>query len=232
MSGTDNLKILLYFSSHRQVKEIEYSSFFINKTKFIKDRSEVMIHCDNDSLQNEDIQPYIKYETKFHITRSKQTFPIYPNGVFNGFLKGLSNNFNFFQNYDYVIHLVPDCYITSEDKIKKLLIDNLDSEYNFIVDHHPYHNPYTRFQYACDFFIFKPKKIINIFSDHSDENVVVAENWLYSKIHEYNIPHKIICRGPESLLWNIDDYGLIHNHNLLRIKSIIDGNEDKNLRHC
>lgn len=228
MSG---IKILIYFSSHRQLKEIEYSSYFFNRTKFLKENSEVMIHCDNDSLYNDEILKYTKYETNFYISRSKQTYPVYPNGVFNGFLKGLSNNFDFFKNYDYIIHLVPDCYIINEDKIVDLLNDNINSEFEFIVDYHPYHNQYTKSQYICDFFIFKPKKITNIFSDHSDSNVIVSENWLYLKIHEYNIKHKTICRGPESLKWNIDDYGLIHNHNLEMIYSILNDKDYKNLTH-
>ena len=231
MNGIDDIKILLYFSSHRQLKEIEFSSYFFNKSNFLKQNSEVMIHCDNDSLESDVILKYSKYEAKTYISRSKQTFPVYPNGVFNGFLKGLSNNFEFFQNYDYVIHLVPDCYITSEEKIVDLLKENINSEFNFIVDYHPNHNSSTQLQYICDFFIFKPKNITNIFSDHSDINVIAAENWLYSKIHQYNIPHKTICRGTQSLLWNIDDYGLIHNHNLLRIRSILEGNENKNFSH-
>ncbi len=226
-----NIRILIYFSSHRQLKEIEYSSYFFNNTKFLRENSEVMIHCDNDSLNNEDIYPYIKYDTKWYLNRSKQTFPTYPNGVFNGFLKGLSNNFDFFKNYDFVIHMVPDCYITNENKIVELLRENIESEINFIVDYHPDHNSQTKEQFVCDFFIFKPKKIFNIFSDHSDDNVIVAENWLYKKINEYNISHKKICRGIESLKWNIDDYGLIHNHNLKRIESILSGNENKNFKH-
>lgn len=228
MSG---IKILIYFSSHRQLKEIEYSSYFYNKTEFLKNNSDVMIHIDNDLFKNDDVLEYTKYDTNCYIARSKQTYPVYPNGVFNGFLKGLSNNFEFFKNYDYVIHLVPDCYITNEDKIVELLNDNINSEFDFIVDYHPHHNQSTISQYTCDFFVFKPKKIPNIFSDHSDINVVVAENWLYSKIHEYNIKHKTICRGQESLRWNIDDYGLIHNHNLKRIESILSGYDDRNLIH-
>ncbi len=226
------MKILIYFSSHRQLKEVEYSSLFFNKTNFLKENSEVMVHCDNDSYDDDLLMEYMKYNTKTYLSRTKQTFPVYPNGAFNGFLKGLSNNFNFFQNYDYVIHLVPDCYVTDESKIVDLLINSYNTEYNFIVDHHPYHhNLSAKTQYVCDFFIFKPKLIPNIFEDHSDENVLVSEHWLYLKIHEYNIPHRIICRGVESLNWNIDDYGLIHNHNLLRIQSIIDGNENKNFKH-
>lgn len=180
-----------------------------------------MVHCDNDSLTNDQLNQFIIYEAKTHLVRRKQTYPVFPNGVFNGFLKGLSDNFTFFQDYDFVIHLVPDCYIVDETKIVELIEENLDSEIDFIVDYHPEHNGSTKFQFCCDFFIFKPKKIKNIFSEHCDTNVIVSENWLFSKIQEHEINHLKICRGKESLEWNIDRYGLIHNHSLEKIESIL-----------
>lgn len=221
MIGIENPKILIYFSSHRQLKEIELSSAFFNRTIFLKNHSEIMVHCDNDSLESDKVKEFIRYEAKTYLVRSRQTFPIFPNGVHNGFLKGLSTNFDFFQDYDFVIHLVPDCYIVDEMKIVDLINENLDSQINFIVDYHPEHNESTKFQFCCDFFIFKPKKIKNIFSEHCDMNVKVAENWLYSKIHEHEIKHLKICRGRESLEWNVDRYGLIHNHSLDKIESIL-----------
>jgi len=218
-------KILLYYSSHRQLDEIELSSFFFNRLNFIRENSDVMVHCDNDSLSNDELGKFIKFNTKCFISRTKQTFPIYPNGYFNGFLKGLSNNFDFFQNYDIVIHTVPDCYITSEDKIVDLILKNINSEFHFVVDYHPDHFPAggTKSQYISDFFIFNPKKIKNIFSDHSDDNPLVAESWLYKKLHEHNISHETIYRGPNSPRHEIDDYGLIHNHDINKIKQILNG---------
>ena len=61
-------------------------------------------------------------------------------------------------------------------------------------------------------------------------NPIAAEAYLYEKIEQYNIKHRTICRE-NSLYWEIDSYGIIHNHNLDRIKSILDGNENKNFTH-
>jgi hypothetical protein len=48
---------------------------------------------------------------------------------------------------------------------------------------------------------------------------------------EYNIKHRIIQRVG-SVYWNIDNFGMIHNHNLSRISKILyDDIDDENLKH-
>ncbi len=230
------MRILIYFSSHRQLKEIEYSSEFFNRTSFLKEYSDVMLHCDNDSYNDELIKSYAKYETNTFLVRSPQIRRIYehhngwsPIGCL-GIIKGLNNNFHSFNNYDFVIHTVPDCYITNEEMIRKLILEESTTDNKFIVDQHSYINESCKTQFSGDFFIFKPKEIHNIFSEHDDDNPPVLENWIYDKIKEHQIKHRIICREG-SPYWNIDSYGLIHNHNLLRIESILNGCENLDHRH-
>jgi len=216
------MKILLFYSSHRQLKEYEYSSIFFNRSNFLKENCDVMCYCDNDLITEDELKSYISYDTNVKIIKGKQ---IFPSGIStgisgNGIHIGLNNCFNEFLDYDYVINMVPDCYITTDIHIKKLLEDELYTDNNFIVDHHPDHDASTKYQFCCDFFVFKPKKIYNFFKEVDMNSLILPENFIFNKIKEYNIKYKIIKRIG-SLQWIVDNYGLIHNHDLQIIKNIL-----------
>jgi hypothetical protein len=214
------MKILIYYSSHRQKDEIRYASQFFNRTDFLKKNSQVMIHCDNNAILDEELRTFIEFDTEIFLSRSPQTFPVHPTGYFNGFWKGLSKNFDFFKNYDYVIHLTPDVYITNETEIVNILIEEYYTDNVFIVDYHPEHNSTTPVQYCCDFFVFKPNCFEDFFCEHDDNNPIPPEFVLYSKIHEHSIKHRKIKRVG-ALSHQIDSFGLIHNHDNNHIVSIL-----------
>lgn len=228
------MKILLFYSSHRQLKEFELSSGFFNRFKFLKPITDVMIYCDNNLISIDQIKECARYEARsVEIIKGDQVFPSGINtGISgNGIHIGLGKCFNRFMEYDYVINMVPDCYITDDSEIWKLLQEEEKSENNFIVDYHPYLNHSSLTQFCCDFFVFKPKNITNIFNELDMSNLLTPESFIYSKIMEYNIKHRIIQRVG-SVYWNIDNFGMIHNHNLSRISKILyDDIDDKNLKH-
>jgi len=227
------MKILLFYSSHRQLEEYKLSSEFFNKSKFLKEKTDVMVYCDNDSISFDTLSDYVRYETKVTVIKGKQIFQSgIPTGISgNGIHIGLSNMFDKFQDYDYVINMVPDCYITDDTMIFKLLQEEFETDTEFIVDYHPNHSASCLRQYCCDFFVFKPKKIKNIFSEVDMDNLIAPENFIYQKISENSFKVRTINRVG-SLSWDIDNYGLIHNHNLNRIRKILyEGINDQNLRH-
>ncbi len=214
------MKILLYYSSHRQKEEFLLSSDFFNKTNFLKKNTDIIINCDNDHISVDELKSYIKYETSVNIIKSPQ---IFPSGTCtsisgNGIHIGVSESFNLFDNYDYVIVMTPDCYITNEDKIEKMLIEELNTENQMIVDFHDDWNHVNN--YSCDFFVFKPKFIPNFFKEVDMENLIAPEIFLKNKIIEKNIKCKIITREG-SLSHQVDNYGLIHNHDLNIIRDIL-----------
>lgn len=228
------MKILLFFSTHRQLMELKYSSEFFNRSEFLKNNADVVVYCDNESYTEDLLKEYVSYQTNTKIIMGKQIFaPGTPTGISgNGIHIGLSNCFDMFKEYDYVINMTPDCYITDDKKIIELLNEEFTSDNNFIFDYHPNINPTSAFQFCCDFFVFKPNKIDNFFMEIDFNNLIPPENFIYNKIIERNIKFRTIERI-DSIHWNIDNYGLIHNHNLLRIQKILyEGIDDKNLRHC
>jgi hypothetical protein len=216
------MKVLLFFSSHRQLEEITLSSLFFNRTKRLKHMADVMLFCDNDNLSREQLERVCLYESNTTIVKSKQVFDSgTPTGVSgNGIHLGLGQCFEHFLQYDYVINMVPDCYITNDEHVVRLLEEEFYSDTAFIVDHHPNHNESTATQFACDFFVFKPNKIHNLFNEIDMLKLVPPENFIYDKIVEHSIPHRRIERLG-SLHWNIDSYGLIHNHDVRQIMHIL-----------
>lgn len=213
------MKILWHFNSHRHFEEYSLSSHFFNKSDFLKKNSEVLVTCNNVNIDIDALKSQCFYECKFDVVRT--TNP--KNGVNTGQFVSLDETFYRFFDYDYVIHTTPDVYIVKDKFIVKLLEEEFDSNNHMIVDYHPCY----KFTYCTDFFIFKPKLVTNFFNDKfeptPDCNSIEAH--LYKSIHDYKIPHKTICRGRSSLSWQVDDFGLIHNHNKDIIKKIILNNE-------
>lgn len=217
------MRIKLFFTSHRQVDEYLYSSEFFNRSDFFKQNSDILICHNNHSLSEDLILSKAKYNTNIDIVKVNNT------GYYNGLHTSINDCFHLFKGYDFVIHLHPDVYLTRDKEIIDLLESELNTDNQMIVDYHQNHNNNYLRTYCTDFFIFKPS-VYNFFGEVNMINPIAAEAYLYEKIEQYNIKHRTICRE-NSLYWEIDSYGIIHNHNLDRIKSILDGNENKNFTH-
>jgi hypothetical protein len=165
--------------------------------------------CNKDSIDLDELRSKCTYECEScEVVRS--TNP--SNGVHTGQFVALKETFHKFEKYDFVIHSTPDVYVVDDKHLIALLEEELDTDNHMIVDHHPYH-PNCEYLYSTDFFIFKPRKITNFFGDELDPMAHCIESHLYKKIHGLNIPHRVICRGVGSLHWQVDEYGMIHNHN-------------------
>ena len=210
------MKILWHYNSHRHLEEYSLSSRFFNRSEFFKKNAHVLVTCNNMNISIEELKNRCSYDCKFEVVRT--TNP--GNGVHSGQLVALNETFDKFHSYDYVIHSTPDVYLVDDAPLISLLTEELNSSNHMIVDHHPYH-PNCQFVYCTDFWIFKPQKITNFYGEKLDPTTHCIESHLYKKIHELNIPHRIICRGISSLHWQVDDYGMIHNHNNEIIRNIL-----------
>lgn len=213
------MKILWHFNSHRHLEEYYLSSRFFNMSEFFKKNSDVLVTCNNINIDLSLLKEKCQYECNLEIVRT--TNPA--NGVHTGQLMALSETFEKLKAYDFVIHSTPDVYMVDDKNLIRLLEQEKETDNIFIVDYHPYHNEHTLRSYSTDFFAFKPNKIENFFSLGFEPSAEChcIEAHLYRILHELKIPHRTINRGKTSLKWQVDDYGLIHNHNIEVIKNIL-----------
>lgn len=215
------MRVLWHYNSHRHLEEYALSSAFFNRSDFLKSHADVLVTCNNDKLMQDDIRKFCSYECKFDIV--KTTNP--KNGVHTGQFVALNETFHRFYEYDYVIHTTPDVYLVNDHSLVKLLKEEEHSDNHMIVDYHPYH-PHCESLYCTDFFVFKPRVVHNFFGESFEptQDCHSIEHHLYSSIYKHNIPHRKICRGRKSLTWQVDDMGLIHNHNMEIIREILSNN--------
>jgi hypothetical protein len=221
-------KIGIVYLSHgsEDLKDLELSSQFINRTNFFKKNSDVFVHNDNDELDNETLLKSINYHNFKELLRTPQTLPVKPSGWMCGWAIGLSKHFHKFLKYDLIISKTCDVYLVDESELEKLVIEELESDNLFTVcSDLSFTGKET--QYYLDFFMFKPKKIKNIFSDINIDNPIdnpmVPETWFFNKLNSENYKLRKIDRGIETLDRKIDKLNLIHCHHAWVAESILNG---------
>lgn len=208
------MKILLHYNSYRHLEEYALSSQFFNRSEFLKQNADVLICCNNETLPIEELAKRCHYECKTEIVKTTNT------GWFNGQFTSLNETFEKLADYDYVIHMTPDVYVVEDKHIINLLTEELHTDNAMIVDYHPYHAD-CYISYNMDFIVFKPKKIPNFFGTKCFEDIhLPPEKRLFNSINGLNIPHRTICRR-NSIYWQVDTFGLIHNHNMHLINHIL-----------
>lgn len=195
---------VIFFTCHRQLDEIQYASQFFNRSDYLKNNFEVILHCNNPKYSLDQLKEKSKFETKTDIILTSKN-----SGYNFGAFEALSDNFELLKRYNTVIHTHPDCYITDSSKLE-LVMCNIE---DFAVS--PFHHIH-RDCYSSDFFIFKPK--INYFKDWNIAKTHVAEHWLYDTIKDLNLKICHIDRFVEGIPGkSIDNFGIWHNHNILQI---------------
>jgi hypothetical protein len=217
------MKVLLYITGYKQLKEYEYFNVFFEKTKRLKEICDIFIYCNNAEISQEIVSHYhsIKTKNKFiYITTLNAGFC---RGGIEAVSEGMEKGF--FRGYDYVIHLHPDVFITDETYLIKLLEDNLTNKYAFFVTRF-FPNNYA---FAFDFFFFKPALLKeNIFKEqmysYPDD---IPEHYLHDMIRLYNVPFKYVKRfnNDDFFPRRIDDnLKLWHEHNMTLVEKYIRDN--------
>lgn len=208
-------KNLLFYTLHRQYDEIEYSSYFFNKSKFLKDNFEVVVHCNNPNRSIQELKDKCKFEAKTEIIVTTKN-----NGYFSGHIQAISDNFETLKRYNRCIHLHPDCYITDDSKLQAIF----DTEFDYAVAPMLHLN---KLCYCTDFFAFKPN--LNIFYDYDqtwkNQWDYPAEHYFYDLLQGHATKKiKIIKRYPTLNgcgFREIDDFGLWHSHDNERVSKHI-----------
>ena len=118
------MKILLFLTSHRQLEEYKYFNVFFQKHNKLKEICDIFIYINNSNLSVDVLKYYQQINVKnknIYIT-TKNAGGIRHPGQY-GWLETLNEGYNMnkFNNYDYVIHMHPDVFITQENNIIKIL---------------------------------------------------------------------------------------------------------------
>ena len=126
-----------------------------------------------------------------------------------------------FKEYDYVIHLHPDVFITDDLYLTEVLLENIDNDIVFFITKSLQNNRFFSF----DFFIFKPKLLTkNIFIENLYSFTDCPEYYLHDMIIKNNIKYKFIKRFNNDTWYprRIDDnLKLYHEHDLNAVKSLL-----------
>ena len=223
------MKVLLFITGYRQLKEYEYFAHFFNNLKRLNEVCDIYIYCNNPDI-SEDI---LKYYKQFNLKNKKLFITNINDGYNRGHLEAISIAYdnNLFKDYDYVIHCHPDVFITDDEYLIQVLKDNYENDNIFFIT---LSHPNTVF-FSTDFFIFKPQLLKeNILKDELYLNKdTCPEHYLYNMIHKYNIKYLIINRfednncNPRRISEYLKDW---HEHDLSRVEDYIN-NKESPIKH-
>lgn len=223
------MKVLLFITSHRQVKEYEYCAYFFNHLEKLNKICDIYIYCNNPDI-SEDI---LKYYKQFNIKNKKIFITNINDGYYRGGFEAMSIAYdnNVFKDYDYVIHCHPDVFITDDEYLMQILNDNYENDYIFLMT---FSFPNDEKFLSGDIFIFKPKLLKeNIFKYELSLFLSInipAEVHNYNMFHKYNIKYLIIkrfkddnCR-PRRISEYLKDW---HEHDLSKVEDYINNRESQ-----
>ena len=130
-------------------------------------------------------------------------------------------HFKLDNDYDYVIHLHPDVFITDDSYLKDILENNIENDIVFFTTKSL---PDENF-FSFDFFIFKPKLLTkNIFIKKLYTFTCLPEQYLHDMIIENDVKYTFIKRFDNDN-WNprrIDDHlKLYHEHDLNKVVKML-----------
>lgn len=205
------MKNLLFYTFHRHLDEIYYSSLFFNKSDFMKNNFDVLLHCNNKNHSLEEIKKRTKFETNVNIVLTDKN----EGGYVYGIPEAQSDLYGYWKQYPYVLFSQLDCYMVSDKHFKNIF----DSEFDAFV------SPIFHIGKICyigDFFMLQPKS--NIFFDWKNHMNTTQNN-----VHEHyladciNSEYKKIktCERKGHIERQIDSYGLWHEHDNSKVEKVL-----------
>jgi hypothetical protein len=206
------MKILLFITGFDQVIQYDYFRRFLEPLD-INRMCDIYIYCNNPNISPDVFKYYQNFSQKnkyLHITPQNSGYRI-------GGVEALSNGISMgiFSNYDYVIHLHPDVFITDDNYLMNVLNNNIDNDNVFFITKSvPDDNTFFSF----DFFIFKPKLLkTNIFIEDLYNFQGAPEVYLHDMIKKNDIKYSYIKRFDTDhyLPRRVDDnLKLYHSHDM------------------
>lgn len=213
------MKILLFITGFTQLEEYNYFSMFLKQLN-LNYMCDVFIYCNNPEIQSDIIKYYQNFDQN-----NKYLFITSLNGGYRiGGAEAVSKGIEMgiFNDYDYVIHLHPDVFITDDHYLTEVLLENLENDIVFFITKS---KPNDTSFFSFDFFIFKPKLLTtNIFIDELYTFTDLPECYLRNMIIKHDIKYKFIKRFDNDN-WNprrIDDnLKLYHEHDLKNVVTVL-----------
>jgi hypothetical protein len=213
------MKILLFITGYRHLEEYNYFNKFIQQLE-INNICDIYIYCNNSNIENK----IIDYYKNFNQTNKRLLITSLNGGMRIGGVEAISQGIDMgiFNEYDYILHLHPDVFITNDSYLLNVLKTNLDNDIIFFITKSlPDDNKFFSF----DFFIFKPKLLpLNIFKEELYTFKDSPEHFLHDMIIKNNIKFEFIKRFNNNT-WvprRIDEnLQLYHEHNLENVKKIL-----------
>lgn len=213
------MKLLLFITGHRQLEEYNYFNLFLKKLN-LNSMCDIFIYCNYPDIQNTIINYYQNFNQK-----NKRLFITSLNAGYRiGGVEAVSEGIEMgiFNEYDYVIHLHPDVFITDDLYLTEILLNNMDNDNVFLVTKSLPSD--SRF-FSFDFFIFKPKLLTkNIFKENLYNFSDCPEYYLHDMIKENNIKYTFIKRFDNDY-WHprrIDDnLKLYHEHDMNNVINVL-----------
>ena len=213
------MKLLLFITGHSQLEEYNYFNLFLKQLN-LNSMCDIYIYCNNPEIQNTIINYYQNFNQK-----NKRLFITSLNAGYRiGGVEALSQGIEMgiFNEYDYVIHLHPDVFITDDLYLTEILLNNKDNDNVFFVTKSI---PSDSTFFSFDFFIFKPKLLTkNIFKEKLYNFSDSPEHYLHDMIKENNIKYTFIKRFDNDY-WHprrIDDnLKLYHEHDMNNVINVL-----------
>jgi hypothetical protein len=213
------MKILLFITGYRQLDEYKYFNIFLQQLD-LNTMCDIFIYCNNPEIPDKILEYYKKFNQKnknLLITPLNSGYRI---GGVEAVSKGIE--MGIFNEYDYVIHLHPDVFITDDLYLKEILINNINNDTVFFITKS---NNDDKF-FSFDFFIFKPKLLTkNIFIEELYTFTTSPEHYFHDMINKYNIKYTFIKRFNNNN-WNprrIDEnLKLYHEHDMNKVIALLD----------
>jgi len=214
------MKVLLFITGHRQLREYGYFQQFLAKCEKLNHICDIFIHCNNVSISPDIVQYFHQFpQTNKQLLITSRN-PGYNNGQLTAFSD--AHDMGIFKEYDYVIALNTDVFIVHDDVLIKTMEENLENDIVYFITKSFPNDPCF---YDVDFTLVKPKLLTdNYMRDEIWNNRQWPEHFRHRKFNELGIKYKFIPR-----YWN-DDYkprridehlGLWHEHDLEKVETYL-----------
>lgn len=208
------MKNLLFYTFHRQIEEIYYSSLFFNKSDFLKSSFDVILHCNNPSVTYNQIKSVALFDTNVDVIITSKNV-----GYSYGGIEATSDSFELFKQFNAVVQLHPDCYIVDSQNLQNTIKENFD------LAAAPFYH-IGRPAYTTDFFIIKTKTnfLENCHANWKSNPKDIPEHFLYDTATNLNLNTYKINRYPDmngAGNRNIDNFGLWHEHDNNKLKQYL-----------
>jgi len=124
------MKLLLFITGHRHLDEYNYFSIFLKQLE-LNSMCDIFIYCNNSEIQNDVINYYQNFSQK----NKKLLITTLNSGYRIGGVEAVSQGIEMgiFNEYDYVIHLHPDVFITDDLYLKEIFSKNIDNDIVFFI---------------------------------------------------------------------------------------------------